>query len=659
MWITLIYPCLNYILLSQLTPIGALPLMPRGIIRSLLIGFILFFVLFLNGTLHAQLPPAPDNIKHSSVIHHRSTLEQTFSPESNCSNGIDDDNNGLTDMKDFHCYFSNQGNMVECTSTKIVWASSNWGLHWIDLETNEQKLIYTRESFTYDDITWCSNGKLYGASRAGPIYEIDPYNNESYLLGDVEGHYYSNGMTGDAQGNLFLTSFTTEGQCNVVKLNVATLKTEIIISLTDNMLRSAGDLCFMNGYLYVSCESNYLAKIDINKKTVEKKIVTNLPVTNGSYGMITLGDGYLYMSDNNTGIYRVDPSDMIAHFYKSIDHDNLTVLGFTSYPDLCNAPVCRGIVSISTDQFPPYCSNEGVLLTATGTGIKGESGYTWTLPNGTTSSGNVLTAKIKGTYYIRYHPLPDTCGAVDSIILDIAQYPQVELGKHQVVCAGSEVQLIASQVEDITSMYWDDGSSSPVRIVSKPGKYWIEVSNYCGLASDTVIITEREKIEIFIGNDTFLCANTSITLENYADARDISLYQWSDGSRNKEIVVSKPGVYTLEATTPCGVIADTIVVQPKVEDCECFLYVPNAFSPNNDSKNDVFNVQSNCVVKGTIRIFNRWGGMVYASEDLARGWNGFIGANGQPSGMYVYHICYEYVNRKGKFIKKGTVTMIH
>ena len=86
--------------------------------------------------------------------------------------------------------------MEECEQTKIIWASSNWGLHWIDLETNEERLVVPRDEHTYDDITWASNGKLYGADRLGGIFEIDPYTYQNTFVGEVEGHYYSNGMTG-------------------------------------------------------------------------------------------------------------------------------------------------------------------------------------------------------------------------------------------------------------------------------------------------------------------------------------------------------------------------------------------------------------------------------------------------------------------------------
>ena len=629
--------------------------MPTGVLRSFRRYFTLLIYLFISGNLIAQIPPESVSTR-PSYIQHQSTLSDDIAHESDCNNGVDDNGNGLTDSKDFHCYFTNERTMEDCTPSNIIWASTNWGLHWIDLETNEQKLIYSRNSYTFDDLTWNANGKLYGANRVGGIYEIDPYTTDSRFIGDVEGHYYSNGMTGDAQGMLYLTAFTVEGTCNVVRMNVATLESEIIVNLTANELRSAGDLCFLNGFLYVSCESNYIAKINVNTGKLEKKVVTGLPVT-ASFGMITLGDGYLYMSDNNNGIYRVDPDNMTAVHYKDIDHPFLTVLGLTSYPDLCNSPVCKGNVSISTNKFPPYCVSEGVMLSAEGTGIKGESSYTWTLPGESIVTGNTLLAKEKGKYYVKYYS--ETCTITDSIVLDIADVPVVDLGADSFICDSSTIQISPSLKGMVSNIIWDDGSNEKIRTINQPGSYWIEASNVCGLASDTIIITEQHRANVFIGNDTMLCKYDAVSLMNMAGSSSILGYKWNDGSHNEQLIASKPGIYILEASTHCGIVTDTLIINQKIDDCECFLYVPNAFSPNNDNRNDVFGIESNCAVKGTISIFNRWGGLIYSSNDISRGWNGYMGSNGQPAGLYVYHIRYEYINRPGEYIKKGTITLIH
>ncbi|MBL7700399.1 MAG: gliding motility-associated C-terminal domain-containing protein [Chitinophagaceae bacterium] len=690
-----------------------------------------------SGTAYAQQPPAPDLTHPPVIFQNQTNLDHKLKPESDCSNGIDDNNNGLTDLNDFHCYFNSNAFLDVCTPGKIIWMSTNLGIHWVNLETNEQRLVMNLNGYRYDDLTWGSNGKLYGAEYWGNIVEIDPYTFQQTELSIPKGHYYSNGLTGDAAGNLFLSSFTTSQLSNILRYNPGTRQTEQVISLTEHGLTSAGDLSFIDGYLYVACLGNIIAKIDIYKKTLQKLPIINSPVTDGTYGMTYLGDGYLYISDNLDAIYRVDINTMEASLYTKFNLDNFFVLGFTSYYDLCNGPGCKAKLNITTDGFPPYCSNKGVVITANGRGITGESGYRWTLPDGSISTEKTLTATKKGTYYVRYHTMPDTCGVIDSIVLNIVEVPSVNLGNDTIVCADIPLKIFPKMNSDVSEFYWDDGSTELNRLVTSPGKYWLEGVNRCGVSADTIVVVSKTKAHVYLGSDTSICPYNSITIRNnerddphttytwsngetgssievngpglyrlqssnacgtledeivisgkdscvcrpFHPKIDIGKdrwlctndtlmianslhadgfrYSWSSGSQDKSVVVKNPGTYVVDVSTYCGTVSDTIVIHQKIDDCGCFLYTPNAFSPNHDSRNDVFEVRSNCIIKGTIRIFNRWGGLVYTSDDLSKGWNGRVGNNIQPSGLYLYNVHYEYVNRPGKFFKKGTITLLH
>jgi gliding motility-associated-like protein len=633
--------------------------MPQGTISYLTSLFFILLMFCAGVRVHAQMPPTAASERKSPSIQQHSILDNTFSPEIDCENGLDDDNNGLADMKDFHCYFNSQSAMDDCISTKIIWASSNWGIHWIDLETNEQHVVSERTGETFDDITWAADGKLYGAERSGGIYQVDPYTYQRTFVGDVEGHYYTNGMTADANGWLYLSSFTPEGICNVVRFHPVTRKTEVIVSLSPYNVRSSGDMCFLNGFLYVACTYNAMAKIDVRTRTVQMQYLTNSPTADGTYGMTTLGDGYLYFSDNWSNIYRLDPTTLAVTFYSTINYSDLRVLGFTSYADLCNASACKGTVKITTERIPPYCAGNGVLLNAEGGGIKGSSGYTWTLPGADTVHGNSVNANSSGTYYVSYHTNPDTCSAVDSIVLDMVALPQVSLGKDTFVCKNGTLELRVKLNNDKNERFWDDGSTSLTRNVTQAGKYWVESINDCGITSDTIIVSERIADNVYLGNDTTMCKYDRIVLKNNLSIDGGATYTWSNGSHEHEIEVKEPGAYVLDINTYCGTISDTIVVNQKIDGCECFLHVPNAFTPNNDGSNDWFKVQSNCAIKGTLEVFNRWGGMVYTTSDITKGWNGNSGSNVQPSGSYVYHIRYEYVNRPGQYTKKGTLLLIH
>ncbi|MCC6817806.1 MAG: gliding motility-associated C-terminal domain-containing protein [Bacteroidia bacterium] len=71
------------------------------------------------------------------------------------------------------------------------------------------------------------------------------------------------------------------------------------------------------------------------------------------------------------------------------------------------------------------------------------------------------------------------------------------------------------------------------------------------------------------------------------------------------------------------------------------LFIPNAFSPNDDGSNDVFKIESGSVTKANIQIYNRWGEKVFETDDPKQGWDGRYGGNYCPNDYYVYVIRYK------------------
>ena len=90
------------------------------------------------------------------------------------------------------------------------------------------------------------------------------------------------------------------------------------------------------------------------------------------------------------------------------------------------------------------------------------------------------------------------------------------------------------------------------------------------------------------------------------------------------------------------------------------LFMPNAFTPNNDGLNDLFNgIGLTDAVNYTMKIWNRWGELIFESKDPKLGWNGEKNNNGtlSPQGVYVYTI--SYISPRGEDIyKKGHLTLI-
>jgi gliding motility-associated-like protein len=87
------------------------------------------------------------------------------------------------------------------------------------------------------------------------------------------------------------------------------------------------------------------------------------------------------------------------------------------------------------------------------------------------------------------------------------------------------------------------------------------------------------------------------------------------------------------------------------------IYIPSAFTPNGDGKNDVFRILGGQIRELDFRIYNRWGEVIFASRDRTQGWDGRYKGKLQPNAVYVYFLK-AILQNGATATKKGTVTLI-
>ncbi|WP_212006460.1 gliding motility-associated C-terminal domain-containing protein [Chitinophaga sp. HK235] len=87
------------------------------------------------------------------------------------------------------------------------------------------------------------------------------------------------------------------------------------------------------------------------------------------------------------------------------------------------------------------------------------------------------------------------------------------------------------------------------------------------------------------------------------------------------------------------------------------IYIPNAFTPNNDAKNDVLKVYGYIISKIHIAIFDQWGEKVFESNSQETGWDGTYKGKAMPSGVYIY-VCHLVLKDGTSVEKKGVVNLI-
>jgi len=88
------------------------------------------------------------------------------------------------------------------------------------------------------------------------------------------------------------------------------------------------------------------------------------------------------------------------------------------------------------------------------------------------------------------------------------------------------------------------------------------------------------------------------------------------------------------------------------------IFVPNSFSPNGDGRNDVFKVYSNLAASMDLKIFNQWGELLFATSNLADGWDGKFKGKAQPSGVYIYAVRVKLIDGT-EVVRKGAVNLLH
>lgn len=117
--------------------------------------------------------------------------------------------------------------------------------------------------------------------------------------------------------------------------------------------------------------------------------------------------------------------------------------------------------------------------------------------------------------------------------------------------------------------------------------------------------------------------------------------------------ISGTYIDTLIAFNGCDSIISTNLTVVKT----CEVYFPSAFTPNNDSKNDVFKIlNAHNLLEYNLSIYNRWGKKVFETKDYTAGWNGIYNRVLQPIGVYVWYSTFKLVGKNRQM--KGTVVLI-
>ena len=288
------------------------------------------------------------------------------------------------------------------------------------------------------------------------------------------------------------------------------------------------------------------------------------------------------------------------------------------------------------------------------------SGY---LDNSTT--GTVVFTAGDSTDLIVTVTTPAGCKGVDSaeIMVHTAHFTYL---RDTTICPGDSVLLDPNPLAG-DSYAWHPGiylsDSNAVQPLAKP----ITTQFYTIYSTDLYGChdTMTQNINVLAG--AVIDLGDSVTLypgETYqiSPQTNCVAFAWRPPLGLSDTAVSNPIAspvvstkFIVKATTEWGcVVTDSINVRV---DPSTIVALPNAFTPGSNINNRLFVLKRGIAILNYIRIFNKWGNVVYESNNIDAGWDGTFNGKPQPFGVYVYDL--EAVTDKGViFQKTGNITLI-
>ncbi|UPK70086.1 lectin-like domain-containing protein [Chitinophaga filiformis] len=302
--------------------------------------------------------------------------------------------------------------------------------------------------------------------------------------------------------------------------------------------------------------------------------------------------------------------------------------------------------------------------------------WDWDFGNGQTSASQhpFIAYTDTGTYSIKLQATSTQgCSAGIEKIMEVYPTPGISASGEN-ACIGVPVSFTGTDetpTVPLSQWYWDLGNGQQQTgqqisyVYPAGGTYEASLHTVStdGCFSDTskvtVIVTD---INLFAGNDTIVARNQPLQLNARTNGSGLQ-FRWSPATGLTDPGIADPlaylqqdQVYQLTVTSAEGCIEiDTLNV--KVYAGPEF-YIPTAFSPNNDGRNDVFRAISPGVsALDFFRVWNRWGQEVFSTHSLTASWDGTFKGIPMPAGTYVWMI--QGTDYKGRlFNRKGTVTIV-
>lgn len=278
------------------------------------------------------------------------------------------------------------------------------------------------------------------------------------------------------------------------------------------------------------------------------------------------------------------------------------------------------------------------------------------------------------TYYVEVSNAG--CSMIDSVVVDFIG-SNLNLSANDSICAGAQVLITATNDNpNITFDYvWTPDSVIVTPSITNTVNVAPTVTQYIYVtASSNNGCVVSDSLLIHVGNipdgmveatasEYIVPEGTTVTL--YGNPSGFVSYEWfpdlnltNPNSQNTNALIEGNALYELFVSD--GVCTKSVTVQIFAFQFICgdpYLYIPNAFSPNNDNNNDVLYVQGALIKEMVFRVYDRWGELVFESFDRTQGWDGTYKGRALDPDVYDYYLKVICVDDEESIVK-GNITLI-
>jgi gliding motility-associated-like protein len=324
--------------------------------------------------------------------------------------------------------------------------------------------------------------------------------------------------------------------------------------------------------------------------------------------------------------------------------------------------IVHPLAAVFTTSADTICQHESITFTDASVYTSMNNinpDYNWDFGDGGTDimQSPVHMFDVTGVYEVRmiitdFVPCSDTM--YRTVYVDTISEVSITAGD-SMLCAGEAVTFKGNYSDiGLRSISWDFGDGilagnvDPARHTYEyPGIYSIKLATDYRVCRDTTaetFITVKPHPLLNLGPDTSMCPTAGpLVLQDLINAGNGSAtWEWMLGDLRLDeakfnLVAEQPGRYMATVTIDGCTTADSVWVKK-----DCYIDVPNVFTPNGDNMNDYFLPRqwlSKGVTAFKLIVYNRWGQEVFSTTNInGRGWDGKFNGVDQPQGVYVYTI---------------------